>query len=405
MKQFILHFDEICLKGGNRPYFEAILRSNIKEAMNHLGDNRVHFLRGRVMVDFLGDESLENLLKQFSRIPGICDFSPVTYSETKMESIYAQAIEQTEGLQGSFRVTVKRSDKSFPLTSQEISSRVGAAIYKAHSLKVDLHNPDHILYINVHKDETYLFAKKYPGMGGLPVGSSGRVLAFISGGIDSPVAAHCMLARGCRISYVHFHNFQDDQNSVRDKVLTLVRTLAKYQPYTRIYMVPFGDPQRAIIGAVPSRLRMVAYRRVMLNIGSALAQIDRCKAFITGDSVGQVASQTLDNLRTIQAAADLPILSPLIGLNKREIIDRANRIGTYETSILPYEDCCSFLIDPHPDTAVNLDELSKFEAELPMHDLLSGCIANTTVYGFQFGNATHERSGHLKLPQSYSPSQ
>jgi len=400
MKKFILHYDEICLKGGNRPYFEAILRSNIKEAMNTLGDNRVHFLRGRVLVDFLGEASCETVLNQMSKIAGICDFSPVNQSETELESIFTQAVGQMKGLQGSFRVTVKRSDKSFPLTSQEISSQVGAAILKAHGLKVDLHNPEHVLYINLHKEETYLYARKIPGMGGLPVGSSGRVLTFISGGIDSPVAAHSMLTRGCRISFVHFHNFQEGQNSVRDKVLQLVRTLAAYQPYTRLYMVPFGEPQRAIIGMVPSRLRMVAYRRLMLKIGSVLARIDRSKAFVTGDSVGQVASQTLDNLKAIQEAADLPILSPLIGQNKREIIDKACKIGTYETSILPYEDCCSFLVDPHPDTAVDLDELCKFEAELEMNALISGCITETRVYGFQFGDLVHERSGHLRLPRS-----
>ena len=399
--RYILHFDEICLKGANRSFFEKALLSHVKESLNRLGKNRVRMLRSRLNVEILEDVPSSKVDEALAKIPGLCDFSQVVAADSNFDSITAAALEIFTDLKGTFRVVASRSDKRFKMTSPELARELGARIIEKYSLPVDLHNPQHRLYVKVCEEETYLYSKKIPGMGGLPIGSSGRVLSFLSGGIDSPVSSYLMFRRGCRVSYVHFHNHQESGPEVREKVESLASTLSQYQPYAHLYLVPLGDLQRAIIGIIPSRIRMIVYRRLMFRLGSILAKIDGSKAFITGDAVGQVASQTLDNIRAIQAAADLPVLSPLVGSNKNEIIKIAREINTYELSIQPYDDCCTFLVDPHPETAANLAEIEESEEPLPLKNLLTPCIEKTTVIGFSFGEKVHERGGHLKVPQQF----
>jgi thiamine biosynthesis protein ThiI len=222
-------------------------------------------------------------------------------------------------------------------------------------------------------------------MGGLPVGSSGKLVCFVSGGIDSPVAGYKMFRRGCTVIFVHFHNHHEGEQDVKDKVQSLVQTLSRYQPFTKLYLVPFGELQRALIGYVPSEMRMVSYRRMMFRIGSHIRRKESAKGYVTGDAVGQVASQTMDNLRAIHAVADYPVLSPLIGDSKQEIISVARQIDTYDLSILPYADCCSFLVDKHPDTSIDLDELNEIEEPIPVDELIRPCLEQTELYRFQFG--------------------
>jgi len=398
--RFILHFDEICLKGANRSFFENALLSHVKESLNRLGKNRVRMLRSRLSVEILDDVDSAKVRNSLSKIPGICDFSEVLTADSNFESIAQTSLSLCSKFQGSFRVVASRSDKRFPMTSPELARELGARIIDAFDLPVELHNPQHRLFVKVTEEETYLYSEKIPGMGGLPVGSSGRVLSFLSGGIDSPVASYQMFRRGCRVSMVNFHNHQETGDDVRTKVESLCSVLSQYQAYTRLYLVPFGDLQRAIIGLIPSRIRMIIYRRLMFRLGAIIARIDGAKAFITGDAVGQVASQTLDNIRAIQAAATLPVLTPLVGSNKNEIIDIARRIGTYDLSIQPYDDCCTFLVDPHPETAADLSEIEEAESPIPLQDLLVPCIENTRVLGFQFGEKVYERKGNLRVPKA-----
>ena len=401
MHKYLIRFDEICLKGGNRRFFEEILVKNIKASANTLGKNRIEFLRDRIYLEFdlsIEIDQIESLLK---KIAGICDFSKVTTCDTDLDQICATAKTLTAGLEGTFKVQARRNFKKFPIKSPEIARLVGSAVYVEDKLTVQLNNPEHTLFVHVYKEETLLYCKKTRGLGGLPVGSSGRLLSLISGGIDSPVASWNMFQRGCRVVFIHFHNHQEGEEDVKDKVMKLVQTLSHYQPYTRLYMVPFGELQRAIIGFVPSKMRMVSYRRMMFRIASIIRHKEKCKGYITGDSVGQVASQTLDNLRAIHDVADYPVISPLIGKNKNEVMDHARLIDTYETSIIPYDDCCSFLLDPHPEQAIDLDEIREIESQIPMVDVIRPCIENTKVIAFEMGKLVYDKSAGIKLPSGF----
>ncbi|PCJ16773.1 MAG: tRNA 4-thiouridine(8) synthase ThiI [Candidatus Cloacimonadota bacterium] len=401
MHKYLIRFDEICLKGGNRRYFEDILVKNIKAAANSIGKNRIEFLRDRIYLEFdlsIETTTIESLLK---KIAGICDFSKITTCETDLDKIYELAKELTSGLKGTFKVEAKRNYKKFPIKSPEIARLVGSAVYVEDQLTVNLKNPDHKLYVHLYKDETLLYCKKTKGLGGLPVGSSGRLLSLISGGIDSPVASWNMFQRGCRVVFSHFHNHHEDEKDVKDKVMTLVQTLSYYQSYTKLYMIPFGELQRAIIGYVPSKMRMVSYRRMMFRIASIIRHKERCKGYITGDSVGQVASQTLDNLRAIHDVADYPVISPLIGKNKNEVMADARMIDTYETSIIPYADCCSFLLDPHPEQSINLEEIREIESQIPIVDVIRPCIENTEVIAFEMGKLVYQKNAGIKMPASF----
>ncbi|MCO4781635.1 MAG: tRNA 4-thiouridine(8) synthase ThiI [Candidatus Cloacimonetes bacterium] len=401
MHKYLIRFDEICLKGGNRRYFEDILVKNIKASANTLGKNRIEFLRDRIYVEFDLSISCKDIEALLMKIAGICDFSKITTCESDLDKIYQVAKTLTSDLSGTFKVEAKRNYKKFPQKSPEIARLVGSAVYIEDKLTVDLSNPEHKLYVHVYKEETLLYCKKTQGPGGLPVGSSGRLLSLVSGGIDSPVASWNMFQRGCRVVFAHFHNHHDEEKDVRDKVMTLVKTLSSYQPYTRLYMIPFGELQRAIIGFVPSKMRMVSYRRMMFRIASIIRHKEKCKGYITGDSVGQVASQTLDNLRAIHDVADYPVISPLIGQNKNEVMANARKIGTYDTSIIPYDDCCSFLLDPHPEQAIDLHEIREIEAQIPMVDVIRPCIENTKVIAFEMGKLVYEKNAGIKIPQGF----
>lgn len=348
----VVHYGEVGIKGKNREFFERKLIETIKRATGV----KVRRKYGRIEVEYR-----EGLESRLSKIPGIRYFGVGFKTDLDLESIKKAALEVLPDNFETFKVDTSRSNKSFPMNSVEVNRKVGAFIVENTGKKVDLTNPDVTVWIEICEKEAYVYSKRYEGIGGLPVGVAGRVVALISGGIDSPVAAFMAMKRGCEVVAVHFFNQTMHSTKVREKIRILAEKLAEYQGYMKLYMVPFKDVQFEIINRVPPRLRMVVYRRSMMRMANLIAEKEGCKAVITGDSLSQVASQTLDNINVIYSASKLAVLPPLIGMDKEEIVVLAKRIGTYEISILPYEDCCSFMVAQHPETRAKIGEVVKYE--------------------------------------------
>lgn len=376
MNRIVIHYSEIALKGKNRHRFEDALFRHVRSALGE----QVHEVRkrqGRLVCKPKADAAPERVIEILRCIPGIVHFS-LGYSAPKdivaLGKRASNLLAEREFT--TFGVRTKRTDKEFPLKSEEISREVGAAILRSlEDKKVNLTSPDLWLHIELTGKEALLYTDKISGPGGLPIGSSGRVLASLSGGIDSPVAAYMLMKRGCRVIFGHIRNETQFESGVSDKIEKLVEVLTRYQLRSTLYQFPFGELQRHIIAFVPAAYRMIIYRRCMMRILNRLAEKERAKAIVTGDAVGQVASQTLDNLNCIQNASDLPILSPLVGMNKDETIEISKQIGTYEHSILPYPDCCSFMIAPHPETRGALEMVERFEQGIDnLEELLSTTV-------------------------------
>lgn len=384
MNRIVIHYSEIALKGKNRRYFEDALLRHVRKALGDL----VHEVRKRqgrlvcIPKDGIDPERISEILR---RIPGIVNFSLGHSAPKDIDAIGRRAVNLlAERDFTTFGVKTKRTDKAFPLKSEEISRQVGAAILRGlEGKKVNLTMPDLRLYIELTGREATLFTDKIPGPGGLPVGTSGQVMVSLSGGIDSPVAAYMLMKRGCRAIFGHIRNETQFERGVTDKIEKLVEVLTRYQLRSTLYQVPFGELQRHIIAFVPSDYRMIIYRRCMMRILNLLAVREGAKAIVTGDAVGQVASQTLDNLHCIQNASRLPVLSPLTGMNKDETITIARQIGTYEHSILPYPDCCSFMIAAHPETRGVLEKVERFEQNIDnLEELLAQTVADAEMKHF-----------------------
>jgi thiamine biosynthesis protein ThiI len=284
----------------------------------------------------------------------------------------------------SFRIETQRGDKSFPLTSPEINRQLGAAVKEKSGARVDLENAEFTVTVEILPRDAFFGFNKIPGAGGLPVGASGRVAALISGGFDSPVAAYRMMQRGCRLIFVHFHSAPFQDKTSQEKVRQLLNVLTRHQFNSRLYLVPFGEIQRQIVASVTRPLRVVLYRRMMLRIAEAIARKEKAKALLTGESLGQVASQTLDNIAVIEQAARLPILRPLVGMDKQEIIDQARRIGTFEISSIPDQDCCQLFVPKHPATKARFRDVEADEARFDVNDLLRYGVDNALMEEFYF---------------------
>jgi thiamine biosynthesis protein ThiI len=369
----VARYAEIGLKGGNRRPFERRLADRLREALKNAGlPARVLPMQGR-FVALVEDPALaERALTVLARIPGVANVAPVRVVAADLQAIEEAAAQAlADAPPGSFKLEARRSDKRFPLDSIGICRRVGAACEKASGRAVDVHAPAVTVRIEVLQGSALVSGAPRAGPGGLPVGSSGRLLAFLSGGLDSPVAAWQMLRRGARVTAVHFWNRTHQGPAVREKCEDLGRILARAAGSLPLVVVPFEACQRAIVAAVPPRLRMIVYRRAMFRIGAVLARPEKALGFVTGDSLGQVASQTAENLRAIHAAATLPVYAPLIGSDKVEIVERARAIGTYDVSIRPHADCCSFLIAPHPETRCRLEAVEDVEREVPWDGLVA----------------------------------
>lgn len=365
----VVRYAELFLKGQNRRFFEECLRRNIKRALRPLQGTRVERLHGRMVVSG-GRSGTAAAIERLSRVFGIVSLSPALLVEPSLDSFTEGALKllrpqlARHGNRPRFKVETRRSDKRFPIPSPEVSREVGGRIVEALNLPVDVHTPDIVVTIEIGAERSFVYAEDIPGPGGLPVGSAGRVAALVSGGIDSPVASWLAMKRGCEVQAVYFHSFPYTGDRTKEKVRELVRIVAAWHGPMVLWVVPFTDVQKALRAAGPAELAVVLYRRMMVRIASELARREECKALVTGESLGQVASQTLENLGVINDAAELPILRPLITADKTEIIALARKIGTYDVSIQPYEDCCSLFVPKHPATKARISRVQEVEAKL-----------------------------------------
>ena len=380
----IARYHEIALKGRNRPFFVDKLARNLRRATADLG-GRVQVLAGRVGVELPAEVPWDTARERLENVFGIANFSRTHSVPPDLAALEHSVVATlSERRFASFRITTRRSYKPFPMDSGAVDRALGAAVQKATGVRVSLEEPDINVFVEVLRDRILYSFERCPGAGGFPVGSSGRVMALMSGGIDSPVAVWRLMKRGCIVIPVHFHAFPLQDHTTIDKVMELARILTRYQFKTRLLLVPFGEAQQTIVASCPAPLRVVLYRRFMVRIAEALAERNRAKALVTGESLGQVASQTLDNVATIDEAARMPILRPLIGMDKDEITREARRIGTFEVSTLPDQDCCQLFVPRSPATAAKVREVLAAETALDVAGLVAAAVEQTRAETFAF---------------------
>lgn len=381
----VVHYHEIALKGRNRPFFLNRLVRNIERAAADLPLKRVVPLPGRLMVELADEAAWPQLRERLAAVVGIANFSPINRVELDIDLLANEVVRAVKGRPfQSFRVTTRRANKKFGLNSMEIDRELGARVQEATGARVDLTSPEMVVYVEILPREAFFYFEKFEGVQGVPVGTAGRVTALLSGGIDSPVAAYRMMKRGCRVDFVHFHSVPFLSRASQQKVKDILGLLTRYQYHSRLYLVAFGNLQRDIMLAAPAPLRVILYRRFMMRIASVLAKHRRSRALVTGESLGQVASQTLENIAVIEEAAELPVLRPLIGMDKSEITDQARAIGTYEISILPDQDCCQLFIPAHPATRSRLDEVVAAERQLDVDRLVQTAVEEAEDARFRF---------------------
>ncbi len=372
MACLVVRYHEIALKGGNRPRFVSRLVSNLRAATAGLGVSRAQSLPGRIVLWLARDADVEAICARTATTFGVANFSCGVSTALDLDAICAAAVAAASASDAaSFAIVTRRAHKAFPLTSPEINARVGEAVGRATAMRVDLDHPDLAIAVEILPGSALVSGRKRGGPGGLPSGISGKVMCLLSGGIDSPVAAHRMMQRGCRVGFVHFHGGPYTDRASRDKARELVAQLTRWQLQSELWVVPFGDIQAEIVARVPRSHRVVLYRRMMLRIAAALAGRGNAAALVTGESLGQVASQTLANMTVIGAATPMLILRPLVGMDKAEIVAQAERIGTFETSVLPDQDCCTLFVPRHPTTGATEAEVAAAEGQLDVGQLVA----------------------------------
>jgi thiamine biosynthesis protein ThiI len=393
VRHVVIHYNEIGLKGRNQPLFLRRLEANLLRATAGTGIRRVEERSGRMVLPVSQDAEWPTIRNRLRCVFGIANFSLADRSELDLSALKAAVDRALEGREfASFRVSTRRAYKQFPLNSEELNRELGAHVLDRTQARVSLEHPDVTIHVEVLPRDIYVAFGREAGPGGLPVGVSGNVVALLSGGIDSPVAAHRLLKRGCRAVFVHFHSHPFQDATSRSKAADLVRCLTRYQFHSRLYLVPFGEVQRQIVSSAPGPLRVVLYRRFMARIAAEIAGREGAKALVTGESLGQVASQTLENLAVIEEAVALPILRPLIGSDKEEIVQQARALGSYEISILPDRDCCSLFVPRHPATFSTLDEVREAESRLSVPALVRMATAQMEIRAFEFPESATARS-------------
>ena len=391
----IVHYHEVSLKRGNRPLFLRHLARNLERATADVGPVRLRQLSGRIMLDLERNPTPEAVRDRLARVCGVASVAlayRVPSTVDAMKDVIGQLLEGRRF--GSFRITARRAFKTYPLTSVELNRELGTFVVERTGARVDLHHAELEIHVEVLPAETFVYVNRVAGPGGLPVGASGTVAALLSGGIDSPVAAWRMIKRGCRVVFVHFHSVPYLPDISQGKARALVERLTEWQYASRLFLVPFGEIQREIVLSVPGPARVVVYRRMMVRIAEALAQQVGALALVTGESLGQVASQTLQNIARIDEVATMPIFRPLIGTDKIEITAEAQRLGTFEISIEPDADCCTLFTPKHPATRLTEEAVRAVEAGLDIPRLVALGTAGTTLASFAFPSAAPVGDDH-----------
>lgn len=376
----IARYGEIALKGLNRSYFEDTLVKNIKRALYGKAFGQIYKADRRIYIDLAEDVDPEVIAAKVSRVFGVVSVSLAERLELSLEAISKKALEmvntELQGAPASFKVECRRINKQFPLGSLELMSEVGAFILeRLPNLRVDVHHPELTVYVEI-REQAYLYTRKIPGFGGMPYGTNGRALLLLSGGIDSPVAGWMMAKRGVELAAVHFHSYPFTSERAQEKVIELLKVLSGYCGRINLHCVNLLEIQRAIKEGCPEEYFTILSRRFMMFLAEAIARSEECAALITGESLGQVASQTIMGLQVTNSAVDLPVFRPLIAMDKMEITSFATKIGTYEISIQPYEDCCTVFLPRRPATKPRLDKVLKLESVLDREGLIAAALQN-----------------------------
>ncbi len=387
---FLLKLGEIILKGANRRVFEDRLKSNVGRRMRPFGEFKVNITQSTVYVEPLNDEcDMDGAWEACGTIFGVISMCRCRGCEKDMEAIYQTAVEYLGddlAAAKSFKVESRRADKRFPLGSIQISQEIGGRLAEAFpEVEVDVHNPDYTVYVEVRDHAAYVHGPALPGAGGLPTGSGGRAAVLLSGGIDSPVAGYMIAKRGVEIECIHFFSYPYTSERAKEKVLELARLMTKYTGKMTVDVVGFTEIQEAIRDNCPEEYFTIIMRRFMMEISERIARDHGAQCLVTGENLGQVASQTMEAMTvTHQVVKTMPVFHPLIGMDKEEIVKIARRIGTMETSVLPYEDCCTVFTPKHPKTKPNLEQVIKAEAKLDREALIERALQNTELVKVKF---------------------
>jgi thiamine biosynthesis protein ThiI len=389
VNSIVVHYQELALKGKNRPWFLGRLVRHLRHAVSDLDVTAVRALMGRIEVVLGPTAPLEAVSDRIRHTFGVANFSLAGRSTLDIESM-AQTILRDLGDRScrTFRVSARRADKRFPMTSPQIEREVGGRIKEVKGWTVDLEDPELDIRLELLTDQAFYFFGKDRGPGGLPTGTAGRVACLLSGGIDSPVAAHRMMKRGCTVTFVHFHSYPFLSRASQDKARQLARHLCRFQLNAKLLLVPFGEIQRQVTLSVPSALRVIVYRRLMMRIAERVALRLGAHGLVTGDVVGQVASQTLENMSVTGAAVHQPVFRPLVGMDKDEITGQAERLGTYAISIQPDEDCCTLFTPRHPVTRARANEIDAAERSLPIEAFVETALQASVVERFTWPTIT-----------------
>jgi thiamine biosynthesis protein ThiI len=391
MQSVVIHYKELALKGKNRPWFIQLLVRNVQFALAGLHVRSVRSIMGRIELELGEDTPWDDVRERLSRVFGIANFSYANRGPHDFAGLAAAILRDLGDRQAdSFRVSATRADKRLPFTSPQVEREVGGPIKQATGWRVDLERPSLAIHLEMLPDGAFYFFGKEPGAGGMPTGTGGRVACLLSGGIDSPVAAYRMMRRGCSVLLIHFHSYPILSRASQEKVREIAALLTRHQLKSRLLLVPFGDLQQKVVLGVAPDLRVVIYRRLMLRIADRLARRAHARALVTGEVIGQVASQTLENMTAIARATDYEILRPLVGMDKDEITAEAQRIGTYPISIIPDQDCCTLFTPRHPVTRVRMHDIESAEQVLPIEEMIASAAAAAAVEDFRYPAAVLE---------------
>lgn len=378
-KVILVRYGEIFLKGKNRSYFVSLLKSNMEHALKDV-PHKITTLQTRYIISDFGD-NYDKITEKLDKIFGIYSYSPATLIKTDIDAIYETASSLAGDLQGAFKVETNRADKTFPYHSIDISRVVGGKILeKNHSLKVDVKKPDYTVNIDIRESgKTLIFTKIIKGLGGLPVGCAGKGLLLLSGGIDSPVAGFMMAKRGMRINALHFHSYPYTGLFAKEKVIKLARLVSEYSGKMTLHIVKFTEIQEAIHEHCDESFMITLMRRFMMRIAQRISEENCYQAIITGESLGQVASQTIESMTSSNSVVTMPVLRPVVAFDKDDIIAISEKIGTFETSILPYEDCCTVFLPKNPQIKPKMEKILEQERKLDVETLIQNALMQIEV--------------------------